>query len=103
LAFARGRGDLLRLAMQDKVHQPYRAAICPLLPPLLPLAGEHGILGASLSGAGPSVLVIVDRESILEDALAAIRQALGAAKKVELLTSKFVSCGAKTLTKMGDI
>src|SRR5208337_18041 len=53
LAFARGRGDLLRLAMQDKVHQPYRAAICPLLPLLLPLAGERGILGASLSGAGP--------------------------------------------------
>ena len=59
LAFARGHGDLLRLAMQDKVHQPYRAAICPLLPLLLPLAGDHGILGASLSGAGPSVLVIV--------------------------------------------
>jgi homoserine kinase len=103
LAFERGRGDLLRLAMQDKVHQPYRAAICPLLPPLLPLAGEHGILGASLSGAGPSVLVIVDRESSLDDAVAAIRQALGAAEKVELLTSKFVSCGAKDLTKMGDI
>ena len=27
---------------------------------LLPLAGEHGILGAALSGAGPSVLVFLD-------------------------------------------
>jgi homoserine kinase len=32
LAFAQGRGDLLRLAMQDRIHQPYRAPICPLLP-----------------------------------------------------------------------
>ena len=53
LAFAQGRGDLLRLAMSDRIHQPYRAPICPLLPLLLPLVGEHGILGVALSGAGP--------------------------------------------------
>ena len=62
LAFAQGRADLLRMAMRDRIHQPYRAPICPLLPRLLPLAGEHGILGAALSGAGPSVLVIVGSE-----------------------------------------
>jgi homoserine kinase len=99
LAFERGRGDLLRLAMQDKVHQPYRAAICPLLPLLLPLAGEHGILAASLSGAGPSVLTIVDNESSLHEAEAAIRHALGAQENVELLCSRFVSQGAKDLTQ----
>jgi homoserine kinase len=97
LAFARGRGDLLRLAMQDKVHQPYRAAICPLLPLLLPLAGEHGILGVSLSGAGPSVLVIVENDSSLPRAEAAIRHALGAVENVELLSSRFVPKGAKDL------
>ncbi len=99
LAFARGRGDLLRLAMQDKVHQPYRAAICPLLPLLLPLAGEHGILAASLSGAGPSVLVIVESESSLPEAVAAIRRALGAVQNVELLPSRFISQGAKDLSQ----
>ncbi len=97
LAFARSRGDLLRLAMQDKIHQPYRAAICPLLPLLLPLAGEHGILAASLSGAGPSVLVIVENDSSLPTAEAAIRHALGAAENVELLSSRFVPKGAKDL------
>ena len=61
-AFAQGRGDLLRLAMRDRIHQPYRAPICPLLPILLPLVGEYGILGVALSGAGPAVLVIVDEE-----------------------------------------
>jgi homoserine kinase len=99
LAFERGRGDLLRLAMQDKIHQPYRAAICPLLPLLLPLAGEHGILAASLSGAGPSVLTIVENESSLPAAEAAIRHALGAHENVELLRSKFVSQGAKDISQ----
>jgi homoserine kinase len=60
-AFAQGRGDLLRTAMQDRLHQPYRAKACPLLPLLLPLAditGNPSILGVALSGAGPSVLLI---------------------------------------------
>jgi homoserine kinase len=60
-AFAQGRGDLLRTAMQDRLHQPYRAKVCPLLPLLLPLtemAENGGVLGVALSGAGPSVLLI---------------------------------------------
>jgi homoserine kinase len=57
-AFAQGRGELLRTAMRDRIHQPYRTKACPLLPLLLPLAEHPGILGVSLSGAGPSVLLI---------------------------------------------
>ncbi len=66
-AFATGRGDLLRVAMQDRMHQPFRGAICPLLPSLLPLAGTSGILGVSLSGAGPSVLLLLDGSSRIEE------------------------------------
>ncbi len=44
LAFAQGRCDLLRIAMRDRIHQPYRAETCQLLPRLLPLAGNQGIL-----------------------------------------------------------
>jgi homoserine kinase len=57
-AFALGRADLLRTAMQDRIHQPYRAAVCPLLPALLPLSGQGEVLGVALSGAGPSVLLL---------------------------------------------
>jgi homoserine kinase len=57
-AFAQGRGDLLRTAMQDRLHQPYRMEACPLLRLLLPLAEHPAILGVALSGAGPSVLLI---------------------------------------------
>ncbi len=59
-AFALGRGDLLQTATADRMHQPYRERACPLLPRLLPLAGSAGILSVTLSGAGPSVLLLVE-------------------------------------------
>jgi homoserine kinase len=93
LAFAQRRGDLLRIAMQDRIHQPYRAAICPLLPQLSPLAGMNGILGVALSGAGPAVLVIVASEESLEDAANAIRLALKGSAEPELLLSRFLPDG----------
>jgi homoserine kinase len=94
LAFAQKRGDLLSIAMQDRIHQPYRAAVCTLLPRLLPLAGEHGILGAALSGAGPSVLVVVDSDANLPEAAAAIRTALANETEPELKVCCFEPAGA---------
>ena len=94
MAFAQGRGDLLKVAMQDRVHQPYRAAICTMLPRLLPLAGEHGILGAALSGAGPSMLVIVGREDALPEAIASIRKALDGQTEAELKVCRLEPLGA---------
>ena len=94
LAFAQARPDLLRIAMSDRIHQPYRAPICPLLPLMLPLVGKHGILGAALSGAGPAVLVIVEGEKSLEQASDAIRSALGSPQEAELLECRFVPSGA---------
>ncbi len=95
LAFSQGRGDLLHIAMMDRIHQPYRAQICPLLPKLLPLAGKHGILGAALSGAGPSVLVITDKEANAARASAEISSALEGQMEAELLACRFVGAGAK--------
>jgi homoserine kinase len=59
-AFVQGRPDLLAAALNDRIHQPYRAALCPLLPCLQQLNGRDGVLGAVLSGAGPSVLLFLD-------------------------------------------
>jgi homoserine kinase len=98
LAFAQGRGDLLRIAMRDRIHQPYRAAICTLLDRLLPLAGHHGILGAALSGAGPSVLVIAGGEASLEPASAAIRAVLKDQQPYELLVCRFERRAASRAT-----
>jgi len=59
-AFTQGRHDLLGAALEDRIHQPYRAALCPLLPCLHQLSGKSGIPGVALSGAGPSVLIFLD-------------------------------------------
>ncbi len=93
LAFAQGRGDLLRVALLDRIHHPYRAEICPLLPRLLPLAGSEGILGAALSGAGPAVLVIVENVASLERASAAIRASVDSRHPPELLTCRLLAEG----------
>ncbi|HEX4286618.1 MAG TPA: homoserine kinase [Terracidiphilus sp.] len=97
LAFAQARGDLLRSAMQDRVHQPYRAAICPLLRPLLPLAGQHHILGVALSGAGPAVLVVVESEAGLSIASQAICSAVRGLEDPEMLISRFALNPAESL------
>jgi homoserine kinase len=59
-AFASGRGDLLAAATGDRLHQPFRSEVCPLLPRLLALAGTEGVLSVTLSGAGSGVLVLLE-------------------------------------------
>jgi homoserine kinase len=62
-AFVQGRHDLMLSALEDRIHQPYRAALCPLLSCLQELKGKEGILGAALSGAGPSVLLFLNPQA----------------------------------------
>ena len=76
-AFSLGRGELLRVAMEDRIHQPYRMAACPLLPKLLPLAGQDGVLGVALSGAGPGVLLILDANARAGEVIQRVRLAAG--------------------------
>ncbi|MBZ9716120.1 homoserine kinase [Deinococcus multiflagellatus] len=59
-ALAQGRLDLLRHAMQDYIHQTWRAPLVPGLSDILDEAWRHGALGAALSGAGPTVLCFHD-------------------------------------------
>ncbi len=83
-AFAQaGRLDLLKTAMQDRMHQPYRAAACPLLEKLLPMAAEPEVAGVALSGAGPSVLVFLAEGTTALEAETRIRGLVG--PEVELL------------------
>jgi homoserine kinase len=53
--------DRLREALQDRWHQPARAALVPHLGAVLALA-DPDVLGAYLSGAGPSVAVLAKRD-----------------------------------------
>ncbi|MGC2621077.1 MAG: homoserine kinase [Acidobacteriaceae bacterium] len=81
-AFAAGRADLLRNAMQDWVHQPYRAAVCPLLGKMLPLGGRDGIAGVALSGAGPAVLLLAESATAAAEAVGLARAAVNSEVEV---------------------
>ena len=94
-AFAQGRLDLLRTAMQDRMHQAYRAEACPLLKKLLPLMNEPEIAGVALSGAGPSVLVFLGGETTMLEAATRIQQVVG--PDVELLPLRMGSGVERTL------
>ena len=76
-AFAQDRPDLLQMGTRDRMHQPFRSAVCPLLPALLPLAGMDGIYSVTLSGAGPSVLLIADPSRSEEDLAWTVRKTIG--------------------------
>jgi homoserine kinase len=85
-AFATGRGDVVATAMADRLHQPFRADACPLLPKLLPLAGKGGIAGVALSGAGPAVLLLTISEEAASEARNMVARVLKEAGKIEFLT-----------------
>jgi homoserine kinase len=93
-AFVQGRRDLLASALEDRMHEPYRARLCPLLPALQKLAAS-GILGAVLSGAGPSVLIFLDDKVGAERAKAQVRRQLQAhGLKAELVATAITKHGA---------
>ena len=81
-AFAQRRLDLLRTAMQDRMHQPYRETACPLLGQLLPLAAEPEIAGVALSGAGPSVLVFLGADTTVLEGETRVQALVGSETEV---------------------
>jgi homoserine kinase len=59
-ALAQQRYDLLWEAMRDRLHQPQRESLVPGLAEALALPRMQGLLGIALSGAGPSIVTLVD-------------------------------------------
>jgi homoserine kinase len=57
LGLARGDWDLIAAGLRDRLHQPHRAHLFPRSAQLLEDAPSLGALGATISGAGPTVLV----------------------------------------------
>ncbi len=97
-AFVQGKGEFLASALEDRIHQPYRAPLCPLLPALQELAGTQGILGVALSGAGPSVLMFLDPHGRMPAKKIAARVAAHLNQKrlsAELLITAIAEKGAR--------
>ena len=49
----------LAVALEDRLHQPYRLKLFPWMPQVATAARAAGALGCVLSGAGPSLLAVV--------------------------------------------
>ena len=57
--------ELMRFALQDKLHQPYRTKLVPGLVDIIEnLKHEENVLGCVLSGSGPSILIISQKNNL---------------------------------------
>jgi homoserine kinase len=80
-ALQTGECDALVVALDDRLHQPYRVRLFPWMPDVVSAARRAGALGCVLSGAGPSLLAVVGGDEAeaaavgraMEDALRAVR------------------------------
>jgi homoserine kinase len=59
-ALATGTTSAFPTALEDRMHQPYRGPLVPGLEEALKLRAP-GLLGCTLSGAGPSILVFYEK------------------------------------------
>jgi homoserine kinase len=85
---------LLRTAMTDELHQPYRLPLLRGTRDLIDLAYERGAAGACLSGAGPTVLAICDSPA----AAHAVEKAWNAADHPGMATRlRFDTAGARLI------
>lgn len=62
-ALCSGNLAQIRHAMKDVLHQPYRMRLIPGMETILREAGRYGALGVALSGAGPTLLALVESGS----------------------------------------
>ncbi len=90
---------LMKLALQDKLHQPYRMKLVPGLDRIIEnLKHEEDVLGCVLSGAGPGIVVISKKnnldkiKSIIKDTWEDINV------KVNITTLPVETKGAQILT-----
>lgn len=58
-----GKFENLRTAVDDKLHQPYRMELIPHCREVFDIAYTHGAYGAYISGAGPTIMAIVDESN----------------------------------------
>lgn len=75
-ALCTGQYELLQDAMQDRIHQPYRAPLIPGMSKLLKEAHHYGAYGAALSGAGPTLIAFVDKQASHGELIEFMKQTL---------------------------
>ena len=95
-ALFQGDRKMLACSLEDRIHQPYRAQLCPLLPALQDFPANDGVLGTALSGAGPSVLMFLDPNARVEKTKAKVDACLRErGLKAELLLTSIAKRGGE--------
>jgi len=85
-ALAQQRYDLFWEAMRDRLHQPRRESLVPGLSEALALPQMPGLLGVALSGAGPSIVALVNaNEKQIGNKIASCFRAHGIQSTVRVL------------------
>jgi len=92
LGLARGDWDLIGRGLRDRLHQPRRAHLYPRSMAIVEGAREFGALGATVSGAGPTVLVWTHYE---QTGAVAERLHAAAAGWAEVMRVPFATQGAE--------
>ncbi|OGR82088.1 MAG: homoserine kinase [Elusimicrobia bacterium RIFCSPHIGHO2_01_FULL_64_10] len=94
-ALLSGRAGLLREAMEDRLHQPYRGRLIPGLSRVIAAGLRAGAFGAALSGAGPSVFAFSrpSRAAAVGRAMAAAFRRAGVTAESRVLD--FSAAGAR--------
>ncbi len=91
-AFCEGRHDLLGVATEDRLHQPYRLPLMPGAKEVFAIAKECGAKAVYVSGAGSTVMAVAERAD-------AARFYNGAEKALEALEG-LDGCEAFTLLRL---
>ena len=94
LGLAKGDHDLIARGLHDRLHQPHRSHLYRRSAELVEKAASLGALGATISGAGPTVLVWVAADATRSVAAALRRRASGWAR---VLAVPFTPRGAQLL------
>ena len=62
-AISKKKFGLMKIAMEDRLHQKYRKKLIPAMDDVFSSALKSGCLGVALSGSGPTIIAIVDKNS----------------------------------------
>ncbi len=98
-AFGTGNSDLLKIAMSDRLHQPYRKKLVPGFDAVLEEAYKAGACGAALSGAGPAMFAFVPSSKVSQVGRAMERGFASAKVRSKSLVLQFNLKGAEVLSK----
>jgi homoserine kinase len=90
LAVAKGEFEVLRAAMRDRLHQPYRAPLIPGMARVFEAALGAGALGAAISGAGPTLIAFV------RDEAGTVGEAMHRAWEMEGIASRILTLDVDT-------